>query len=236
MEKLRLDKYISTCTGISRSDTRKIILQGLVTVDGTVIKKIDTKVTDTQDVTYNGKKLNYSKYVYIMLNKPKDVVCATQDKNDVTVIDLVKKEYSNRNLFPAGRLDKDSTGFVLLTDDGEFAHNILSPKKHIAKTYIVEVDDVLTEKVVQGFANGVTLADGSLMKSAILNIINEKTAEIIITQGVYHQIKRMLGVFNLGVVNLKRIKIGDVSLDNNLSLGDYRLLTKDELDSITMFG
>ena len=163
----RLDRFISEALAISRADAKKLISKSAVTVNGTVVKKSDIKVdTDTDEIKANGKLLTREQFAYIMLNKPAGVVSASTDKNDVTVIDLVKDDFPRRNLFPAGRLDKTSTGFVLITDDGRFAHDILSPKHHVPKSYTVTVDNPVTDRVVQAFRDGVTLADGQLMKSA----------------------------------------------------------------------
>lgn len=231
---IRLDKYISDAAQVSRQDAKKYLSKGSVAVDGKVVKKGDVKVSDENSVTLNGKQLTYRQFVYIMLNKPKGVVSATEDKNDVTVLDLVKKDYPKRNLFPAGRLDKTSTGFVLLTDDGEFAHDILAPKKHVSKEYIVTLDASITNEIIEKFNSGVTLADGTLLKSAVL----EKTdtpcvVKVVLKQGVYHQIKRMFGVFDIGVNELHRSHIGGVKLDDNLAGGEYRELTQEELSKIS---
>ena len=231
---IRLDKYISDAAQVSRQDAKKYLSKGSVAVDGKVVKKGDVKVSDENSVTLNGKQLTYRQFVYIMLNKPKGVVSVTEDKNDVTVLDLVKKDYPKRNLFPAGRLDKTSTGFVLLTDDGEFAHDILAPKKHISKEYIVTLDASITDEIIEKFNSGVTLADGTLLKSAVL----EKTdtpcvVKVVLKQGVYHQIKRMFGVFDIGVNELHRSHIGGVKLDDNLAGGEYRELTQEELSKIS---
>ena len=231
---IRLDKYISDAAQVSRQDAKKYLSKGSVAVDGKVVKKGDVKVSDENSVTLNGKRLTYRQFVYIMLNKPKGVVSATEDKNDVTVLDLVKKDYPKRNLFPAGRLDKTSTGFVLLTDDGEFAHDILAPKKHVSKEYIVTLDAGITDEIIEKFNSGVTLADGTLLKSAVL----EKTdtpcvVKIVLKQGVYHQIKRMFGVVDIGVNELHRSHIGGVKLDDNLAGGEYRELTQEELSKIS---
>lgn len=231
---IRLDKYISDAAQVSRQDAKKYLSKGMVAVDGKIVKKGDIKVSENNVVAINGKSLSYKQFVYIMLNKPKGVVSATEDKNDVTVLDLVKKDYPKRNLFPAGRLDKTSTGFVLLTDDGEFAHDILAPKKHVDKEYIVTLDADITDEIIEKFNSGVTLADGTLLKSAIL----EKTAvprevKVVLKQGVYHQIKRMFGVFDIGVNELHRSHIGGVKLDDNLADGEYRELTQEELAKIS---
>ena len=231
---IRLDKYISDAAQVSRQDAKKYLSKGSVAVDGKVVKKGDVKVSDENSVTLNGKRLTYRQFVYIMLNKPKGVVSATEDKNDVTVLDLVKKDYPKRNLFPAGRLDKTSTGFVMLTDDGELAHDILAPKKHVSKEYIVTIDADITDEIIEKFNSGVTLADGTLLKSAVL----EKTdtpcvVKVVLKQGVYHQIKRMFGVFDIGVNELHRSHIGGVKLDDNLAGGEYRELTQEELTKIS---
>lgn len=231
----RLDKFISESMAISRADAKKLVSKSAVTVNGTIVKKSDIKIdTDTDEVRANGKTLTSEQFVYIMLNKPVGVVSASTDKNDVTVIDLVKDDFPRRNLFPAGRLDKTSTGFVLITDDGQFAHDILSPKHHVPKTYIVTVDNPVTDEVVQAFEDGVTLADGQLMKSATIIPYEDRcTAKIILHQGVYHQIKRMLGVFDIGVNTLHRTHIGSLELPADLQPGEYVKLTKEQLLQIT---
>lgn len=232
---MRLDKYISDAMGISRQDAKKLLSKGAVAIDGKVIKKGDAKVADENKVTVNGKQLSYKQFVYIMLNKPKGVVSATDDKNDTTVVDLVKADYPKRNLFPAGRLDKTSTGFVLLTDDGDFAHDILAPKKHVSKEYIVTLDAEINEEIIESFNSGVTLADGTLLKSAVLEATGDPmVVKVVLKQGVYHQIKRMFGVFDIGVNELHRTRIGAVELDDTLEPGQYRELTAEELEKIVL--
>ena len=230
---MRLDKFLSDSMEISRQDAKKLLSKGQVMVDGAVAKKGDIKIKDDTVVTVNGKKVEYTEFVYIMLNKPIGVVSATDDKNDVTVVDLVKKDYPKRNLFPAGRLDKTSTGFVLLTDDGVFAHDILAPKKHVSKEYIVTLDAPINDEIIQQFNSGVTLADGTLLKSAVLEATDDPlVVKVVLKQGVYHQIKRMFGVFDIGVNGLHRTHIGGVELDKNLTGGQYRPLTNEELAKI----
>ncbi|MBR5520700.1 MAG: rRNA pseudouridine synthase [Oscillospiraceae bacterium] len=229
----RLDRLVCEVTGLSRADAKKLITKGLVKINGEIIKKADRKAEDTDDIVINGKSYTHEKYVYIMLNKPEGVVSATGDKNDVTVIDLVQDDFPRRNLFPAGRLDKTSTGFVLITDDGNFAHDILSPKHHVPKTYIVTVDNPVTDRVVKGFEEGVTLADGTLLKSATITPYDDGyTAQIILHQGVYHQIKRMLGVFDIGVNTLHRTAIGGLEMPHDLAPGEYVKLTKSQVEMI----
>ena len=232
---MRLDKYISDAMGVSRQDAKKLLSKGAVAIDGKVVKKGDAKVSDANRILVNGKLLEYKQFVYIMLNKPKGVVSATDDKNDTTVVDLVKADYPKRNLFPAGRLDKTSTGFVLLTDDGDFAHDILAPKKHVSKEYIVTLDGEINEEIIESFNSGVTLADGTLLKSAVLEATSDPmVVKVVLKQGVYHQIKRMFGVFDIGVNELHRTHIGDVELDSTLAPGQYRELTAEEMEKIVL--
>lgn len=229
----RLDKLVCEVSGVSRTDAKKLITKGLVKINGEIIRKADRKADDTDDIVINGKSYTHEKFVYIMLNKPEGVVSATGDKNDVTVVDLVKDDFPRRNLFPAGRLDKTSTGFVLITDDGNFAHDILSPKHHVPKTYIVTVDSPVTDRVVKGFEEGVTLADGTLLKSATITPYDDGlTAQIVLHQGVYHQIKRMLGVFDIGVNTLHRTAIGGLEMPQDLTPGKYIKLTKQQVEMI----
>ncbi len=228
---IRVDKFVSEALGVPRLAAKKIISTGAVVINGEKIRKTDLKVDTQKPLTIYDKEYIYEEFVYIMLNKPKGVVSASKDKKDTTVIDLVKDEFSKRELFPAGRLDKTSTGFVLLTDDGKFAHDILNPKKHVAKTYIIKTDEEITSEVVDGFLNGVTLADGTILKSATITPFenDKKMATVILHQGVYHQIKRMLGVFNIGVDELHRTHIGSLELSKNLKEGEYKKLTKEDI-------
>lgn len=232
---MRLDQYVATAAQKSRTEVRKDILRGLVTIEGTVCKKANMQVTETAVVTLNGMSLTLQKYVYIMLDKPLGVVSAAEDKNDTTVVDLVGKAYPRRNLFPAGRLDKASTGFVLITDDGAFAHEILTPKHHVAKTYEILLDTPLTQEMIDGFAAGVKLADGEVMHPAIAKPLGENPlcATVVISQGVYHQIKRMFGVFDAGVDALRRTAIGGLMLDETLGAGGFKELARADLEKIT---
>ena len=225
----RLDKLISEGLGISRRDAKKLISKGRVHINGEIYRDPRRK-TRPQDVTVDGKALQHEEFVYIMLNKPAGVVSASRDKNDITVVDLVKDDFPRRELFPAGRLDKTSTGLVLITDDGKFAHDILSPKKHVPKTYFVTVDKPVDEFVVKEFEKGVTLADGSVMKSAQIYPIGDGlSARIVLHQGVYHHMKRMLGVYGIGVNRLHRGAIGGLELPQNLMPGEYVKLDSRQL-------
>ena len=228
----RLDKVISSQTNYSRKDIKDLVKKKNILVNGEVVFKSDIKVDVSSDKIFIlGEELIFKKYVYLMLNKPKGYVSATEDKNDKTVLDLVPSEYRHRNLFPAGRLDKDTTGLMIITDDGDFAHNILSPKKHISKTYNVTIDIDMTNDMVTGFKNGVNLSDGEC-KSASLEITGKNTGIVILTEGRYHQIKRMFGCFGAKVIELERISMGNFSLPNDLELGCVREFTAEELESV----
>lgn len=228
----RIDKIISSQTHYTRKDVKSLIGKKQVKVNGEVIYKSDLKVnTDNDVIEINGEILKIQKYVYLILNKPKGYVSATVDKADRTVLDLVPLEYSHRSLFPAGRLDKDTTGLMIITDDGNFAHNILSPKKHISKTYHVTIDIPLTNEMVDGFKNGVMLNDGEC-KTATLEILDTNEAKVILTEGRYHQIKRMFGCYGAKVLELQRIAMGKFSLPKDLKLGECRELTVEELKKV----
>lgn len=233
---MRLDKYLAERSGMTRSESRKAITKGRITVNGAVCRKADAQVAEDAVLTVDGSPLGgvYQKYVYIMLNKPEGIVSASRDKRDTTVVDLVAASYPRRALFPAGRLDKTSTGFVLLTDDGTLAHDLLSPAHHVAKRYLVTLDTPLTEAMRAGFAAGVTLADGQTMAPAEVEPAGEDLCVVRVTlhQGVYHQIKRMFGVFDAGVNALHREAIGAVSLDPALAPGQWRELTPEELAAL----
>ena len=234
---MRLDKYLSQRLGLSRSDSRRLIARGSVTVNGAVCKKADTQLEEnTAAVCVDGSPLagQYQQFVYLMLNKPEGVVSATRDGRDTTVTDLVAADYPRRQLFPAGRLDKTSTGFVLLTDDGALAHDLLSPAHHVTKQYRVTLDTPLTEAMRAGFAAGVTLADGQRLAPAEVEPAGEDPCEVRVRlhQGVYHQIKRMFGVYGAGVNALHREAIGAVALDPALAPGQWRELTAAELAAL----
>jgi 16S rRNA pseudouridine516 synthase len=225
----RIDKIIASQTEFSRSEVKKLILQRKVTVDGNVISKSDVKVDEENSVIeVDGKKLNVRKYIYIMLNKPKGYVSATEDKNDPTVLDLLPDKYLGKGLFPAGRLDKNTTGLMIITNDGVLAHNILAPKKHIKKLYDVTLDIPTTDEMVKSFERGIELNDGQC-KSAIMQITGEYTAIVTITEGRYHQIKRMFGCCGAKVIELRRLKMGNLELPEDLKEGESRELTDSEL-------
>ena len=232
---MRLDKYLAETAQCTRSEAKTLLQKGKVTVNGTLCKKGDTQLRETDVVAVEGRPLAYQKFVYIMLNKPEGVVSASTDKRDTTVVDLLGDAYPRRELFPAGRLDKTSTGFVLLTDDGGFAHDILAPKRHVSKTSTVTLDTPLTAEMKAGFAAGVTLADGTALSPAEVEALTPDglTVRVLLKQGVYHQIKRMFGVYGAGVNALHRDAIGGLALDTALAPGQWRELSAEEVSKIT---
>ena len=229
---MRLDKYLAETAQCTRSEAKALLAKGRVQVNGAVCKKGDTQLKETDTVAVDGKALNYRQFVYLMLNKPEGVVSASTDKRDTTVVDLVGDAYPRRELFPAGRLDKTSTGFVLLTDDGAFAHDILSPKKHIPKTYHALVDGPITEQMERDFAQGIRIGPDQTLPASLKKLSSCERGdwgEVILREGLYHQIKRMFGVYGLKVLELKRVKMGRLPLDPTLKEGECRELTPEEL-------
>lgn len=228
----RIDKIISEQTYYTRKEIKKLISQGKVYVDGKQVNKPENKYDEANiSIQIDGEEVEIRKHIYLLLNKPKGYVSTTEVTAEKTVLDLVPEKYKNRNLFPAGRLDKDTTGLMLITDDGEFAHNILSPRKHVKKEYEVTIDIPVTLAMVKGFKEGIKLNDGEC-KSADLEITGEYTAKVIITEGRYHQIKRMFGCYGAKVVELNRICMGNLYLPKELKLGEVKEATEEELQKI----
>lgn len=228
----RIDKIIASQGIYSRSDVKSLISKKRVAVDGEIIKSSSVKADPEKNViTIDGRPLTIKKFVYIMLNKPQGYVSATEDREHQTVLELMPEEYAGRNLFPAGRLDRDTTGLMIITDDGQLAHNILAPKKHVQKIYHVELDIPVTEEMARGFAEGVELNDG-VCKEADLEITGEKTAKVTLKEGRYHQIKRMFGCFGGKVVKLHRLAMGNLHLPDDLEVGACRELTEEELQML----
>ena len=227
----RIDKVISEQTPYTRKQIKEKIKKHQILVNGKPVLKPETKVTEEDKITIDNEVLKRQKNVYLVLNKPKGYVSATEDKKDHTVLELISKEYLHRNIFPAGRLDKDTTGLMIITDDGIFSHEILSPKKHVKKTYKVTIDIPITNEMIEGFQKGIKLKDNTC-KPAKLEKQREKVGLVTLTEGRYHQIKRMFGVYKAKVVELQRIQIGDFSLPKNLKEGESRVLTKEELTKI----
>lgn len=230
----RIDKIIASQGLYSRSDVKYLVNRKRVAIDGEVVRSSSQKADPEKNViTIDGKPLTVKKQIYLMLHKPKGYVSATEDKEHQTVLALVPPEWKGRDLFPAGRLDKDTTGLMIITDDGVLAHNILSPRKHVQKVYGVELDIPVTEEMQKGFAAGVELNDG-VCKEAKLVITGEKTAEVTLKEGRYHQIKRMFGCYGAKVMELHRIAMGDLYLPDDLAEGECRELTEEELKKLQM--
>ena len=232
MAKERLDKLISSQSMMTRSEASKLIRSGVVSVNGSIIKNTSAKVDpDIDTIMVNNQKFVYKKHIYIMMNKPDGIVSASKDPKEKTVVDIVPEDMKRPNLFPAGRLDKDTTGFVLITDDGEFAHNILSPRHHIDKTYLAETDCIIDESFLENMRNGMLLGDEQLLEAEIDLIQNNENPvyRIVLREGKYHQIKRMIGSTNAVLISLKRIKMGNLDLDNSLAPGECREISEEEI-------
>ncbi len=233
MAKERLDKLIASRSAMSRGDVKRAVREGNVSVNGSVITDCTFQAdTDTDIVMLNGKQFQNSRHVYLMMNKPKGVVSASEDGRDKTVVDLVPPEYKRNGLFPAGRLDKDTTGFVLVTDDGSFAHRMLAPKSHVWKTYEATLSQPVTKDDIEGFAAGITLGDGMQCLKAVLEPLENNRVRVKICEGKYHQIKRMFAARGNAVLELKRTHIGEVALDSALPEGGCREMTEEELQKI----
>ena len=228
----RLDRIISEQTNFTRKEIRKLISQGVVWVNNEQIRKPETKFDENNiNLKIQGKEIDVREHIYLILNKPKGYVSTTEEGTQKNVIDLVPDKFKTRTLFPAGRLDKDTTGLMLITDDGEFAHNILSPKRHVKKIYEVTIDVPVTSNMVEDFKNGIKLKDGEC-KPAILEITGEYTAKVTLLEGRYHQIKRMFGCYAAKVIELNRICMGNLYLPNDILLGEVREATNEELKQI----
>lgn len=232
MSIMRLDKFFSSQNLATRKEVKSLIKEGMVSVNGSTKLKPEQKVDSEADrICLNGEPVSYKKYIYLMLNKPQGVVSATTDRDCKTVLDLVPEELYRPGLFPAGRLDKDTTGFVLLTDDGELAHQILAPKNHIDKTYHARIAGDITEKEILQFEQGVVLKDGFVCLPAKIKVLEkgeESLVEIVLQEGKYHQIKRMIAAVGGRVTALKRVKMGGLELDTSLLEGGCReILHKD---------
>ena len=229
----RLDKYISSQSALSRREAQKAIRDKRVTVNGEVVRAVDLKTDpDSDTVTLDGQALSYKKNVYYMLNKPPGVVSATEDRIEKTVLDILPEELRRTGIFPAGRLDKDTTGLLILTDDGDYAHRMLSPKKHVDKRYIATLDRSPDDSICERFKEGITLGDGTLCKSGQASILDNSRVEVVISEGKYHQVKRMFAALGYHVEALERIQIGALRLDPALSLGEVREMTAREADAV----
>ncbi|WP_422122865.1 pseudouridine synthase [Planococcus sp. X10-3] len=234
---MRIDKFLSNMGFGSRKDVKVLLKSKAVEVNGEVIRDAKQHVDEVADlVTVGGETVEYAEFIYLMMNKPPGVISATEDKYDETVIDLLGDGERHFEPFPVGRLDKDTEGLLLLTNDGKLAHELLSPKKHVAKTYYARIDGRVTEEDGEAFRKGVILDDGYQTKEAFLKIIQsgeESEIELTITEGKFHQVKRMFESVGKTVVYLKRLSMGSLQLDPDLELGEYRYLTEEELAGLS---
>jgi 16S rRNA pseudouridine516 synthase len=230
---MRLDKLLANMGFGTRKDVKKLIKQKAVTVDGVTVKDVGLQVdTDKQDVVIFGERVTYEPFIYLLMNKPAGVISATEDNYDPTVIDLLEPFHQHYEPFPVGRLDKDTEGFLLITNDGQLTHNLLSPKKHVPKVYYAQIDGEVKEEHIALFEEGVVIDDGYQTKPAKLNILAsgaQSEIELEISEGKFHQVKRMFKAIGTEVTYLKRLSMGPLELDPALALGEYRELTKEEV-------
>ena len=233
---MRIDKFLSNMGFGSRKEVKILLKTKAVEVNGEIVRDPKVHVDEHADqVLVGGEAVAYTEFIYLLMNKPQDVISATEDKYDRTVIDLLDEEDQHFEPFPVGRLDKDTEGFLLLTNDGKLAHELLSPKKHVDKTYYALIEGLVTEADKEAFKKGVALDDGYVTKPASLNILESgpvSKIELTITEGKFHQVKRMFESVGKRVVYLKRLSMGPLTLDPNLGLGEYRHLTEEEVNSL----
>ena len=235
MSSERLDKIISSSGKYTRSESSKMIRSGAVRVNGEEVRNPAFKADGNSDnITVNSRKFVYKKYIYIMMNKPSGVVSASDSPSDVTVVDLIEGELKRPGLFPAGRLDKDTTGLVLITDDGDFAHRILSPKRHVSKTYRVTLKEDITEDEAEMIRTGLMLNGEKLLPAKVKKLDGEHVYEVVLKEGRYHQIKRMFARLSNEVVSLERTAMGNLTLDTALKRGDAREMTAEEITQVEM--
>mgnify|MGYP000198922210 FL=1 len=229
---MRLDKFLCDTAGLTRTEAKNAVKKGQIAVNGQVQKAADFKVKETTDtVTFQGKPLSYAAFHYYMLHKPAGVITATEDKKESTVMDILREE-KVKNLFPVGRLDKDTEGLLLITDDGELAHNLLSPKKHVDKEYLVKVRDSISEEDCRKLSEGVDIGDEKPTAPAKVERVAEKEILLTIREGRFHQVKRMLQAVGNEVLYLKRLSMGSLRLPEDLEKGAYRPLSEEEIYKI----
>jgi len=230
---MRLDKYLSEAGIGSRSEVKKIISKGHVTINDLLVKDSKINILESDVIKVLGNIVTYEKFVYYMLNKPKGVVSASKDEVNQTTRQLIT-DYKKDDLFNVGRLDKDTEGILLLTNDGLLSHQLLSPKYHVEKTYHVEFRGDFLKTYCSSFETGIILNDGTVCKPAKISLINDHQALLTISEGKYHQVKRMFGSLNMGVTGLKRVSFGPLKLDSSLASGEYRKLTPSEIQKLRM--
>lgn len=233
---MRLDKLLSNMGFGSRKEVKALLKSQAVKVDGVVTKDVAKHVDpEKQEVMVYGERVHYQEFIYLMMNKPPGVISATEDMYDQTVIDLLDPFHQHFKPFPVGRLDKDTEGFLLITNDGQLSHNLLSPKKHVPKVYYAQIEGEVVEADIEAFAQGVTLEDGYHTKPGKLKILKageQSEIELEISEGKFHQVKRMFESVGKRVTYLKRLSMGPLELDENLELGEYRELTTEEVEKL----
>ena len=235
---MRLDKFLVACAVGSRTEVKNLLKAGRVTVNGKKEKSAKLQIDEEKDeICFDGQVLEYEEFVYYMMNKPKGVISATEDPKHRTVLDLLDDIAQSKEVFPVGRLDIDTHGLLLLTNDGQLAHALLSPKRHVDKTYLAQVKGIMTQEDVETFAKGIPLKDFTC-QPARLEILytdaekNQSQIRVTIAEGKFHQVKRMVGYCGKEVVDLQRLTMGTLVLDENLQRGEWRRLTKEELEAL----
>ena len=235
---MRLDKYLVACAVGSRTEVKNFLKAGRVTVNGKKEKSAKLQINeDTDEICFDGQKIDYEEFVYYMMNKPQGVISATEDPKHKTVLDLLDDYARAKEVFPVGRLDIDTHGLLLLTNDGQLAHALLSPKRHVDKTYLAQVDGIMTDEDIETFAQGISLKEFTCQpaKLELLSIDREKDESLVrvtIAEGKFHQVKRMVAYCGKEVVNLQRLTMGTLTLDEDLKRGEWRRLTKEELEGL----
>ena len=235
---MRLDKYLVACAVGSRTEVKNFLKSGRVTVNGKKEKSAKLQINeDTDEICFDGQKLDYEEFVYYMMNKPQGVISATEDPKHKTVLDLLDDLARSKEVFPVGRLDIDTHGLLLLTNDGKLAHALLSPKRHVDKTYLAQVKGIMTDEDIETFAQGIPLKDFTCQpaKLELVSVDTEKDQSLVrvtIAEGKFHQVKRMVAYCGKEVVDLQRLTMGTLTLDENLKRGEWRRLSKEELEGL----
>ena len=235
---MRLDKYLVDCAVGSRTEVKNFLKTGRVTVNGKKAKSAKLQINeDTDEICFDGEKLDYEEFVYYMMNKPQGVISATEDTKHKTVLDLLDDYARAKEVFPVGRLDIDTHGLLLLTNDGKLAHALLSPKRHVDKTYLAQVNGIMTDEDIETFSKGIPLKDFTCQpaKLELVSIDTEKDQSLVrvtIAEGKFHQVKRMVAYCGKEVVDLQRLTMGTLTLDEDLKRGEWRRLSKEELEGL----
>ena len=235
---MRLDKFLVACAVGSRTEVKNLLKSGRVTVNGKKEKSAKSHINEeTDEICFDGQKLDYEEFVYYMMNKPQGVISATEDPKHKTVLDLLDDLARSKEVFPVGRLDIDTHGLLLLTNDGKLAHALLSPKRHVDKTYLAQINGVMTDEDIETFAQGIPLKDFTCQpaKLELVSVDTEKNQSLVrvtIAEGKFHQVKRMVAYCGKEVVDLQRLTMGTLTLDEDLKRGEWRRLTKEELEGL----